>query len=240
MGTTPTIAASFGHLPLGEPPDFSILDVQDQLFNEASDSETREENILSRLLIILNHLLTYNSILHPFQGKSIGTPETKFKVSSLTQEEQTHRSRKRIANALSHWHQRHFEAVSAELQTLYCLTKLCFLEPRLQSLLTEAGYPPRCTHGWASGFGPSCSPAPEAVHYAWLILEFVSHSKDRVALWLPIATFLAALCIWRNIKSNGDSRTYGSIKVLKLFRDELVTMPWPCCSVMIQTLDILS
>ncbi|KAM0263268.1 hypothetical protein ACHAPA_008882 [Fusarium lateritium] len=79
--------------------------------------------------------------------------------------------------------------------------------------------------------------ALEAQDYAWKIVDLVDQKLTLAAPWLPIAVFFASLVVWRASALKLGGAGQGSRKILLLFRQELDKMSWPCCRVMVATLD---
>lgn len=79
---------------------------------------------------------------------------------------------------------------------------------------------------------------------AWLILDQCDKSSDseshRLSIWFPIILFMSALVIWQRLRSHvAVDRSYGTLKMLTPFRNEIARLPWPCCEGMAETLDRL-
>ena len=240
-GTTPSIAASFGHLPLGDAPSSSIMEFQNKIFGQddgAWPTDGQDSN-LARLLIILNQHIVYSITLHPLGHRSTAVDTGWRTILSLNAEEETRRSHNTIVKALSRWYERYAQGSPPAVMALYHFTKLGVHFHGVHDLLSKARYSPTVQNSQNTIYCPTDRPSLEAVGSAWSALECASQTEDRNHLWLPVVTFLSALSIWKHIKSQGQSRAHGSVKVLQLFRAELGTMPWPCCKAMIETLDSL-
>jgi hypothetical protein len=83
------------------------------------------------------------------------------------------------------------------------------------------------------------------MNFAWLILDNSNTQADasstKVSIWLPVVLFFAALTVWRRLEhqsSSSNLRT-GTLRTLNLFKDELISLPWPCCVAMCDILDNL-
>lgn len=240
MGTVPTVAASFSQFPISESLGLSIVQFQNQTFSDRTEQwqDENSEDSFHRLLMILNQTLIHNSTSH-----KLGEPTTSDQMNvflSLNRKEESRRSRDRIGRALKKWKARSLKDSPMEVQALFHLTSLAFLMPDIQLLPSEALYPPR-TLKWPDKTDRcSMPPTLEAVDSAWKVLESVASTKERLHIWLAPSVFLSALCVWRHINSKGDSRTHGSLQVLRVFRQELSTITWPCSQTMMVTLDKLT
>ena len=245
MGTTPTIAASFGNIPLEATPDSSIAQIQANIFGQEGRTQPlrTEGSDLLKILIILNQVILCSLVLHPLENNSSKSRTASGNILSCTTKEETNRSWNRINRALVDWREQHLASSVPAVQALYHFTQLHLLMPDIQSILTEASYPPRLHQRSAragDSFESSGCPSLKAIDSAWQLLESVAQCKDNTHVWLPVITFLAALCVWKHIKSQSGSRAHGSVRVLRVFRDELQRMPWPCCKVMMETLTQLT
>ena len=232
LGKAPTIATSLLDLPVDNPPT-SLTCVQQCLTSSSKSkvSTYTERRASLELLLILNQTIICGAILYPLQN---GSPEQR--ISSTTQRMEWQRSHRRNLCAISAWKAQYWCFSPPSLKVLFHLAELHIAIPDLHTLLREVGY--IHTQGpCQSRIGTGIT--KDIIHTCWLLLESVSECEDFTCVWLPISTFMAALCLWRDIKSQGSSRAHGSIKVLQVFQTELRKMPWPCCSEMIGILDSL-
>ncbi|RYC80435.1 hypothetical protein BFJ63_vAg16671 [Fusarium oxysporum f. sp. narcissi] len=115
--------------------------------------------------------------------------------------------------------------------------------PTLQTLPVLAKYAPRVSR---DGLVPkecremvdsNLKNALEAQGYAWQVVDLVHQKLNLAAPWLPIAVFYASLVVWRASALKLGGAGQGSRKILLLFREEIDKMRWPCCRVMVATLD---
>ena len=84
----------------------------------------------------------------------------------------------------------------------------------------------------------------KAEELAWLILDQCGKSstseRNRLSIWLPITLFMSALVLWHRVRSQmAPDRSYGTLRMLTPFRNEIARLPWPCCMSMVRTLDQL-
>ncbi len=131
---------------------------------------------------------------------------------------------------------------------LFYFCKMYLALPSLQELPAIAGYSPRTSwNGTRNSVETNdvdsnlrCN--PDALKYAWRILECMGEQKDLAAVWIPIVLFYASLVIWRTISLQGLAErdgTNSSLRVLQLFKCELEQMQWPCCKTMANVLQSL-
>ena len=87
----------------------------------------------------------------------------------------------------------------------------------------------------------------EAIGHAWLVYDHTRRASNSSIqssseeIYLPIITFLAALCVWKSVRGDrSGSNVYGSTRVLQLFKMELQNLPWECCCAMADCLDNLT
>ena len=153
--------------------------------------------------------------------------------------------------ALDRWAE-HFErSVDKEILFLFYFCKLHLACPDLWLLPHLAGYRPAIVghgfssvgHGFSSvGHGTKIVVSDEAMKFTWLILDNIDigreHPERDQSIWIPVVLFYAALVVWQRLRpqSNADG-TFGTLKVLGMFKRELEQLPWACCSEMSRTLD---
>jgi hypothetical protein len=148
--------------------------------------------------------------------------------------------------ALSRWLQHFEEVVRQDVLAFFYFCKLLLCFPDVLKLPQLVGYPPNTNS--ASTTTGSTNPglievSDEAVNCAWRILDnsdaLGDASGPNIAIWLPAVLFYAGLTIWCHLRPQGsslNSRT-GTMRTLKMFKDELSHLPWPCCVEMCCTLD---
>jgi hypothetical protein len=151
--------------------------------------------------------------------------------------------------ALTRWHQHCGQIASNQVLSMFYLCRLLLALPDILKVPRFVGYPTD-RHQTSPLEVGSCDStrmdvSNEAIRYAWLILEnSCAHTKDasaNVSIWLPVALFYAALTVWsrvRNEETSAHIKT-GTMRTLKIFKDELKGLPWPCCAQMCHTLDKL-
>ena len=76
-----------------------------------------------------------------------------------------------------------------------------------------------------------------AAHFAWTILEHVPEAADVSAIWLPVTLYFSGLVVAKKTLQQGCSRSHGSMQVLHLFRQKLLTLPYPCSSLFAEKLN---
>lgn len=203
---------------------------------------------LLTILIILDEVIAWAAISPTVERSRSDSGKDRTTLLSLTMKEECNRCRRKIERALKAWSNAHFTASSPEVRTIYYFCQLHLLVPKLQPLVLEARYKPRISpeaHESESDnpMKQVCSDTSttnHALHFAWLLLESVAETQDKTCVWLPITTFISALCVWKGLKHQGNSRIHGSIRVLEIFNTELEKMPWPCCRSMVECLRSLS
>lgn len=143
-----------------------------------------------------------------------------------------------MSAALSRWHQLfgHLVRKDTGILPLYYFAKLQLLHPDLGNLFHMFVYYTR------SGPVGDLAISDSTLSLAWQILESSGNAsrspQARIAIWLPIVLFSAALVVWHKIQFCAD-RKYGTLSVLAAFRCEIAGLPWPCCGEMARTVDRL-
>ena len=263
----PTIASSLAWVVMRGSGQSTISSMAIALYGRESSLLLFDNNDLGflKLLILLHEITTLamlsESVVNPGQ-------EDTMSLTSLSIDQEVRSSRKRISHALTSWQQCYFQFVPDEMRALYHFCRLYHSLPTLHRLPTEAredrnhhkrNAPEErrhtrramCTHGLSHNLAEqeSLQDPPgltEAVDHAWHLYDAVrraSHSNTNRSsedIFLPIITFLAALCIWKSIRGNrSGSNAYGSTRVLQLFRLELQDLPWEGCRAIGEYLDDL-
>jgi hypothetical protein len=142
--------------------------------------------------------------------------------------------------ALMRWHVAFAANASPGVLALHSYAKLLLVCPILLQLPQLANYPPSMAQfDQHQDIRTDVKITDEAHGLAWQILDHVASAtttsgKD-TAIWLPPITFHAALVVWQKLKAS--SQGHGSLRVLDTFKKALEQMPWPCCAVMITTLN---
>ncbi|MCJ1472613.1 hypothetical protein MMC13_001262 [Lambiella insularis] len=148
-----------------------------------------------------------------------------------------------ISNILNRWSERFKERMHQDVMALFYFCRMYSSCPHLLRLPRISGYEPAADPSayLSRPEGQDDTVSEGAIRYAWLVLENINVTGDgpRVAcpIWLPVVTFLAALVVWRSLKSSSLVKPgFGTLKVLGVFRAELEQMPWSCCTQMVKTL----
>ncbi|KAJ9603046.1 hypothetical protein H2200_012341 [Cladophialophora chaetospira] len=147
--------------------------------------------------------------------------------------------------ALDRWMAHFKQDAGKDILALYHFAHLCLVCPDITELPFLAGYDP-------SGQIMSVLPpnkkqsqmSDKALDLAWLVLDCCDMQTEplqrRLSIWLPVVLFYSALVIWQRLRSRSSNDfKYGTLKVLSMFKNELLQLPWPCCSPMALTLDRL-
>ena len=84
----------------------------------------------------------------------------------------------------------------------------------------------------------------DTIGHAWHVLDHATakttSTGQECPIWLPLVLFYASLVVWAKVRlSDVGKGKYGSLKLLFPFKLELSKMPWPCCTEMGSTLDLL-
>ncbi len=151
-----------------------------------------------------------------------------------------------ISKGLDLWGERFKATMSEDILSLFYFCNLCLHIPQALLLPRLSGYKPAVNlNGPTTDSDLGAITIPEmAMKYAWSVVDHVNVERlpDRAAcpIWLPVITYITALVIWAHLKSSSTSTsTFGTLKVLGIFKAELQQMPWPCCAEMTKNLDDL-
>jgi hypothetical protein len=150
-----------------------------------------------------------------------------------------------IRAALERWIEHFGQVAEKDILALYHFSHLCLVCPDIAELSSLAGYDP----------GLQFTPIPpqklkqsqmsdKALDLAWLVLDSCDIQSEptprRLSIWLPMVLFLSALVIWQRLRHRpSNDFKYGTLKVLSMFKNEILQLPWPCCPSMAITLDRL-
>ena len=240
LGTLPTMAKSLGMLRLETASDLTISRLTNQLFDPENSAWTSASSdlILVEILLIITQTITYAIMWQPLSQTSICCESAT--LSSLSISNETRVTEQRIEHALSRWQACYLDSIGPQCSVLYHFCRIVFAAPMLIASTRQAT-------GKTSLEGPvntfvlcSRKSLARAAHHAWCLHENLTQiqSKDPslIDTLLPTVTFVAALCVWQNIKAQDGSKSQGSLKVLELFIMELKGMPWPCCQDMLDFL----
>jgi hypothetical protein len=152
----------------------------------------------------------------------------------------------RISRSLDLWCERFGEIMPEDVLSLFYFCKICLCFPQVLLLPHLSGYRPAVDSSSSTARNDlgSIAVPEDAMRYAWLVVDHVNVERlsDDAAcpIWLPLVTYITALVVWANLKSSSSSKSsYGTLKVLGMFKAELQQMPWPCCTEMTKNLDEL-
>lgn len=151
------------------------------------------------------------------------------------------RMQSQLSNAISHWYE-HFvkntdTPLSHDVVALYWYARLLFECPDLLELSKLAQDEKRPEDRTTFAI------SDEAVQFAWYVLDYVTAPNadnccGGTAIWTPPITFHAALVVWQKLRADTEVNS-GALRALDPFKEALAAMPWPCCEVMVATLDAL-
>lgn len=211
---------------------------------------TEEEDAVLLLSALLSDIVTIHKIFSGFDVQSTGDLAIQSAVDGdpllimspiipLSPLSENQRMLSHISTGLSLWAERFKATMPEPVMSLFYFCNLCVAVPNALLLPQLSGYKPaRSTAELDLG---AIAISEEALRYAWSVLDHVNVEKlsDRAAcpVWLPVVTYITALVVWASLKSSKS--TYGTLKVLGMFKAELQQMPWPCCTEMIENLDDL-
>jgi hypothetical protein len=224
--------------------------------------ESGTDGAFLALIALLGDIHTLSIVFHPlviaeqYESGADGGPKSKsgtthFKNSYLpfSPENEKHQVNQRLQKALDLWGQSYLGKVNTETTALFHFCRMYISLPSLPLLPDIAGYLPRSLDGHTTATHQTRivdtdlhGGGSEGLKHAWLILENVRQSEGLTPVWIPIVLFYASLVVWRMIGSqakSGQNGMHGSLLVLKLFKNELEQMKWPCCEVMVRTLKAL-
>ncbi len=199
------------------------------------DVRSREDGLLLLTALLADIVSTQRGQLSDDQDISDGGARNPY--APLTSHSEYTRMKSTIQAALSRW-ARHFASTGSDLMALYHFAEMLLLFPQTSELPWLAGY--------ASAQDPFFQQVkynvPEkAASHAWQVLdaasECMSDDNRRLSIWLPVAVYLSALVVWKKLQVNGSKEgVRGSMRMLTMFANELVRLPWPCCVEMAATL----
>ncbi|MCJ1477428.1 hypothetical protein MMC13_006099 [Lambiella insularis] len=240
LGTLPTMAKALGELRLEPTSDLTISQLTNKVFDREHTTWTFDspEVAFIAILLILTQIIIYAMMWEPL-GHSSKCCDSAM-LFSLTISDEARVTERRIEHALLSWQACYLDSVGPQLGLLYHFCYMLFSTPGLLALARKAAVPTSLEPSTMTLRQRSQNSLNLAAHHAWCLLEKLTQLKaeDRssISLLLPVVTFLAALCVWKNIKAQDGSKTRGSLKVLQLFTMELEKMPWPCSQEMMEYL----
>ncbi|PNY26274.1 Uncharacterized protein TCAP_03798 [Tolypocladium capitatum] len=235
---------AFGDVPL-ELPYKSLSSLASRTFFAGPQAEWppfTPDNSLAMLILILNQILVWAREMTPL---ALGS-QTASSPPRPDIENERLRCLIRIERALERWEECYMGQALPETQAFFFFCKMHLCAPHIHLLAVCAQYEPLAQLSPTSSERAStlierdAGSMEDAAHFSWLVLEHVPESPDATAIWLPIILYFAGLIVWRNITSQGLSRSHGSLRVLQLFRQKLACMPWPCCAAFSQNLEVLA
>ena len=218
---------------------------------------TEAEDAVLLLSALLSDIITIQRVFSSFDLHPVELPDLQQSISTeslpllspfvpFSPLAENQRMLSRLSKGLELWSERLRDIVSEDVLALFYFCKLCLHFPQVLLLPSISGYKPAVKANISrSTLVKRTIPVPEdAMRCAWLIVDNVNVERlpDRAAcpLWLPVITYLTALVVWVNLRSSSSTQSsYGTLKVLGMFKAELQQMPWPCCMEMISNLDEL-
>ena len=217
---------------------------------------TAAEDAVLLLSALLSDIITIHRVFSSFDLHPVELPD--LQQSSSTESlpllspfvpfsplAENQRMLSQLSKGLDLWSERFRDVVSEDVLALFYFCKLCLHFPQVLLLPSISRYKPAIEANNPRSLPVKRTiPVPEdAMRCVWLIVDNVNVEMlpDRAAcpLWLPVITYLTALVVWANLRSSSTQSSYGTLKVLGMFKVELQQMPWPCCIEMISNLDEL-
>jgi len=218
---------------------------------------TEQEDAVLILSALLSDIITIHKVFSGFDLQSAellsSQPSTSNTLSVLnpfvpfSPFAENQRMLSQIFRSLDLWGERFKPIMSEDVLSLFYFCHMCLSFPQALLLPQLAEYEPAVVSSRGSRSEldlASVVISETAMRCAWLVVDHINIERlpDRAAcpVWLPVVTYITALVVWANLKSSSMSRsTYGTLKVLGLFKTELQQMPWPCCTEMAKNLDEL-
>jgi hypothetical protein len=218
---------------------------------------TEQEDAVLLLSALLSDIITIHNVFSGFNLQSIETLAPRSAMGSeplpitspfvpFSPLFEHQRMIFQISKGLVLWGERFMATMPEDVLSLFYFCNLCLYFPPALLLPQLSGYKLAVSlNGPAAELDLGTIAVPEtAMRYAWSIVDHVNVERlpDRAAcpIWLPIVTYITALVVWANLKSSSISKsTYGTLKVLGMFKAELQQMPWSCCTEMAKNLDDL-
>jgi hypothetical protein len=124
-----------------------------------------------------------------------------------------------------------------DVRALYLYLRMIMILPQTLQLPERAGYPPAVSRRMDIDITNDIAVSDEVHGLAWQILD-CSAASASVSVWLAPITFQAALVVWQKLKSSAQGG-FSSLRVLDSFSRTLGLMSWPCCRMMVETLNNL-
>ena len=249
LNIVPTSAWALRDIPIDKQGQYPMGSLQTATFpHDCSDSSLAEQNDpLLHLLLILNQIMIWAVFKPPTEHWRQTHAASRMKITTLTVDEEWKRTRQKFEQALIAWSETHLATCSHGVRALYYFAQLHLLVPHLQSLVVQSRYKPRCFHenSGSESVGPKAQTyhgsieSVQALQFAWLLVHSVAATQDKTFVWLPITTFMTALCVWRCLEPQATSKLHGPPGILRIIASELEKMPWPCCKSMIECLENL-
>lgn len=211
------------------------------------DVRAHEDGLLLLTGLCADILYTYRAFtdIIPSVGAISDQYDNPFRPFTPTSEESEFRFA--LKEGLSRWFSHFGKSASREILSLFYFCTLISTQPEILLLPHAAGYDPTQRQ-----LGPRVSSddkirmanPDEVMKLSWLILENSAtrpNSNTNNSVWTPAVLFHSALSIWWCLRDPGISPQpkTGTLRALRLFRDELNALPWPCCTEMSRTLDHL-
>lgn len=211
------------------------------------DDVKQPEDALFLLTAILSDILYIHRGVYRLQLTAARPSHHPYQTLSMATE--IDRQRLMIKKALKQWFQVFERLMPRNIIAFYYFCQICLACPEIWRLPILAEYPPSLHGQTASTWNGSNEQdlaTDEAMDYAWHVLDNTSTRKSDGGnecdyIWMPLVLFFSALVVWHKVtrRSSEPSARYGTVKMLAMFSRELEQLPWPCCSVMTQTLERL-
>ena len=238
------------------PINFAALTIYRTVTLESRLPPTPEPAGEGSLLALVAVLADIHTLVHVFEPlsktDSRSKPDTlpKSQLPALDDDyipfsprNETRLLRRRLQKALELWAGSYLMTSTRDTRVLFYFCKMYLTLPEVQILPSLANYRPRtASEGTPSRekqalLDTELRNAPDALKCAWQVLENIDPSTGAATAWLPIAVFYASLVVWKAVLLQMADGSHGSRRVLRLFKEELVKMPWPCCESMAATLE---
>lgn len=214
------------------------------------DVKNREDSLLL-LTALLNDIIYLHRCHQSASWVANGDPSvdssnpTRHPPIPLSTQSEVRRMIAQIRAALCRWKEHFSQEAGKDILALYHFSHLCLVCPSISELPSLAGYDPG---GQLASTVPlqitQSQMSDKALDLAWLVLDSCDIQSEppsrKLSIWLPAVLFSSALVIWQRLRfrSSNDFK-YGTLKVLSMFKNEILQLPWPCCTSMAITLERL-
>lgn len=210
------------------------------------DVKEPEDALLLLTAILSDIIYIYRGV---FRLRSTAAKPSHQPYQTLSLATEIDRQRLMIKKALEQWLQVFEHLMPRNIVAFYYFCQICLACPEIWRLPVLAKYPPSLhgqTDSTCNSNNEQSLVTEEAMEYAWRVLDNTTTQNSDSGnkcdyIWMPLVLFFSALVVWHRVtrRSSEISAKYGTVKMLAMFSRELEQLPWPCCSVMTQTLERL-